>query len=151
MQEAMDTAHTRWSSGDLKGKPYTDFIGALPIPDQYVVSIGHMNYQVTNGGWAQWIDNRYHLRADVLKSGLAIVNTAASKRALSILCSVLSKYQKHQNNRFYGQFVNWTCDDCGDYDAMVDSIEPECDEYYAINLELLDDVEAFLLQVPNAS
>jgi hypothetical protein len=54
-QAIMNLAYESWEDG-LSMK---DWFEALSEIEKQAVSVGKMNYQVENGGFAQWIDNGY--------------------------------------------------------------------------------------------
>jgi hypothetical protein len=69
-QELMDEAYGLWKREENRHWKQEDFLENLePIP-RAAVMLGNMNYQVENGGWGQWADNRYYLCADQLLSVL---------------------------------------------------------------------------------
>lgn len=54
-QQLMDEAYNNWKSGWNK----RDFYLSLEPKHRAAVVIGNLNYQVENGGFYQWVDNRY--------------------------------------------------------------------------------------------
>ncbi len=62
MQALMDTAYARWQSAigpGARGMSKDEFWATLSAQERRAVFTGNLNQQVTNGGFAQWVDNRY--------------------------------------------------------------------------------------------
>lgn len=57
-QSLMDKAYDRWN-GEWKGFSYDQFVAQLDYAERLAVLAGNLNYQVCNGGFAQWFYNDY--------------------------------------------------------------------------------------------
>jgi hypothetical protein len=57
IQKLMTEAYERWR--ETPQWTMQAFWDQLSDEERYAVFIGNMNYQVENGGWIQWVDNRY--------------------------------------------------------------------------------------------
>lgn len=62
LQPIMDSAYEKW----VKGNSFGDFLVSLNILERNVVCIGKLNQQVCNGGFFQWIANKYNQRTEFL-------------------------------------------------------------------------------------
>jgi len=71
-QAHMDQAYDKWEEGDS----YVQFLSSLPTIEQYAVVLGNLNYQVGNGGIAQWTDDGYAIDStETLLEALATIGT----------------------------------------------------------------------------
>jgi hypothetical protein len=65
----MDAAYDKWNN-QWKGVNYEEFVNRLDYAERLAVLTGNLNYQVENGGWVQWFDNRYGKEAPLLRQTL---------------------------------------------------------------------------------
>lgn len=113
----MDSAYDKWA----KGMSMEDFYFSLPVIERKAIVLGNFNYQVENGGFSQWNINRYmSLHISELKQILMEMNTIISVSVLELV----------------KQYEGETEDEGDDLDS----------EYYKINEEFMQEVEAYLKQ-----
>lgn len=132
-QEIMDHAYHAW--GHHQEWSQEEFLDQLNAVERFAVHTGNLNYQVENGGWAQWADNGYasdetvaYLRRQLLKGGPASVNVLhIMERALPMLKELDNAAGDEDVSDIYAQ------------------LDPLCSEYYAINEAFMGEVEQRIL------
>lgn len=109
-QTLMDEAYAAWPC-DAEGnkKSYSDFIASLSGVRRAAVLLGNLNYQVQNGGFIQWIDNRYIDEIGLVFDALGVISGDATKEVVDILLDLNDEYEL--------------------YDQAVDDIRKVSDEY----------------------
>jgi hypothetical protein len=87
-QDLMHEAYESWRAEDMS---YEEFLDELDGVHRRAVILGNLNYQVNNGGFAQWVDNRYggedHQIARVIRA-LGRVDTASTRKTIELLQKV---------------------------------------------------------------
>lgn len=142
-QSLMDKAYARWrKGGDLEGKGDAEFVAALPEDQELAVRVGNMNYQVENGGWAQWYGNGYGKRDEEWL--MDFFDAHKEYAAFSWMARLLSNVAGIAEGPF-----DVTCDWCGgDGETEIDDETGEgevCDQCHGdgtIETDDLDNVEA---------
>lgn len=137
IQKIMDTAYARWNSGDLQNLNYKEFVDALSLREKIVVVFGNLNYQVYNGGFAQWQGNGYDVVAPVLVEALGKLPKYGPEVA------ALVKHLVNEKERFENLYADYRqdyemwgwdiphepdredFDDEESYEAAVDEYEQE--------------------------
>lgn len=117
LEGLMDAAYETF--GD---QTYAAFLSNLPAQQRKAVLIGNLNYQVENGGFGQWILNRYADYARDVMLVLREIGTDAAIATESLIMSARSAYRRD-----------------GD-DANLDAQDTA---FYSLNEQLLADAEAF--------
>ena len=87
----VDTAYDRWEANKTWSK--TKFWNQLSQVEKVAVFANSLEYQVLNGGFRQWIDNRYCTKTSmaVLKDTCFTINTPCSLRVLTMLETIENK------------------------------------------------------------
>lgn len=63
-QGLMDAAYERWNAeGGSGSKTYDQMLADCSALERRALLLGNLNYQVGNGGFVQWVDNGYGLKA----------------------------------------------------------------------------------------
>lgn len=162
-QGLMDRAYSKlekenWSKAEFIREHCSDL-------ERKAVLLGNLNYQVENGGFGQWVDNRYGIFWEDTIEVLRQIGTENAMKTINLI------------NRF-SQYINKNPDECEwlteiktnsviYYDEesdewLEDEIEEEinpgwdiaCEissEYYKFNQFLMDEIEIFLKNdgIPN--
>jgi len=121
-QRLVNEAYSQWEAN--QDWTYGKFIDRLPDRQRQAVLIANLNYQVENGGFAQWHLNEYSSRSNQLIAALEEIGTDTAIQVAQLVSRVVSKL-----------------DDADDEDYLEFS---EDDLFYAINAQLLTDCEAWL-------
>lgn len=154
-QELMDKAYDRWGKGgDLKDLEYLDFLDELEPLQRKAVVLGNLNYQVQNGGFSQWIGNRYWRTHRYLRRTLEQMPGPAAKAVLELIDPLLTKLTLVRvDPRQFSQM------DQADEDRLMVWLHGPMDEfgledeeqgqqlddkYYKLDDAFMDEVEAFL-------
>ncbi len=127
-QEVMDLAYKRYESG-MSQQAFWD---QLDAKERIAVFIGNMNYQVENGGWSQWMGNRYASEETVgfIERKLEEVNTPEALTVIQMLKTV----------RDFAEMFGWDLSgDIDDHD--FEELSSNDSEYYNVNNELMRQVE----------
>lgn len=82
-QQLMDTAHSKWAQSPRWS--VEEFFFNLTVPEKIACAVGHLNYQVENGGFIQWHCNGYSAARQDLRIALRAVNSETSKKVLEIV------------------------------------------------------------------
>lgn len=127
IQALMNAAYDRYQNGWSKQQ----FNDQLDAKERIAVFIGNMNYQVGNGGFSQWMYNRYATEETVglIERKLQEVNSPEAQVVLHLLEIV------RRNAVDYGWDLG-TMDDDDEFDGDIDT------EFYKVNEELMRQVEA---------
>jgi hypothetical protein len=114
------------------------FLDHCDPAERFAVVLGNFNYQVENGGFIQWWDNRYGTPRTVaeLQRYLTQIGTDSAKKALELVTSFNRKIRDAdpRNTRF----------DEGEWERVSINISKLDTQYYAFNAELMVEVEAFI-------
>ena len=124
-EKLMTAAYEKYGAKDTE----TKFVAKLPLLERYAVVLGNLNYQVENGGFAQWIDNRYVNNKDVLFEALKALNTVTAKLVSTLVTEVLALHAKLSRRP-------------ADDDGL--SYESHDKHYYMLQAQLLKDTETYL-------
>lgn len=130
-QDLMTKAYTKWA----KGLNYREFLYKLDVAERRAVVIGNLNYQVENGGFAQWVDNKYSDGIEFLREALTAVGTDTAKKVRDMayqafnLCEEESRYNRYDSE-----------DNDEDYRSPLDELDTR---YYELSDQLIVDVEKF--------
>lgn len=138
-QPIMDKAYAGWPNGGT----YDDFLFTLGGIEKIVVLIGNLNYQVCNGGFAQWADNRYGKHWQDVIRALNLIGTETAKQITKLVQTVGS--QLVYNNRGeldYGSSGGWDDEYCDNETAY--EFGAQDDAFYAINEQLMIDLAAYV-------
>lgn len=124
--KTLENANLRWR---LKNFNYDEMLLSCNQIELVAVLIASLNYQVTNGGFDQWIANKYSRKLKELLQCLDLVGTETSKKVKNLLL-VLTDTITH----YSGQ------------SKQLDRLYEGDKAYYAINCQLLDDVEKYIAE-----
>jgi hypothetical protein len=58
-QQLMDEVYAFWGLDGNRGMTRAQVLEVFDLKHKAAVQLGNMNYQVENGGWVQWHENRY--------------------------------------------------------------------------------------------
>lgn len=132
IESRMEKAHAWWQDKDIG---LADFYEALTPTTRKAVAVGHLNYQVHNGGFLQWHDNRYAAcGASTIKALCRELNTKTSEKVASLITAALLAVE-------YNERVSNEDEENG---VFFESTRPYDDAYYAIADQFLAEVEAWL-------
>lgn len=132
LQTLMNTAYAKFT----KGRNREEWFEELDYKERCAVAIGNLNYQVENGGFAQWADNGY-----------AALNGAFAVR-------FMRKHGEDQMADLVVQAMDVLQDvinDCGTIfseEPGEDALEALDSEFYATNAAWLVRVDAILGEAP---
>ncbi len=70
---------------DLKGASYWEFVQALPVLQRQAVLLTHLDEQVRNGGFYQWIHNGFAVYVDEVSQVLGAIGSETAAKVRSIL------------------------------------------------------------------
>jgi hypothetical protein len=125
LQDVMDSAYKKW----VPDTSYYDFLLSLTPTERAIVVIGNLNYQVENGGFSQWKDNRYNDGAEFLFHALKEVGTPLAKQVEDLVTKYLDS---EPDNSSWDEDDSWN--EGGDGDGL-DS------EFYKINSDFMKEVQ----------
>lgn len=122
IQPIMDAAYAKWSDNWTQ----RFFWMNLTYIEKVAVFVGNLNYQVENGGFYQWVDNRYSECLPELKIILDEIGTPTAKRVKQLARAAVEIVRELEND-----------DDWFESDEMDN-------EYYAIKELFLSDTAVYL-------
>lgn len=133
LQKIMNVAYENWRKTDWS---QAKFWLHLSYSQKVAVYFGNLNYQVYNGGFFQWHDNRYSKCANELILILEDVNTNSSMAVANIIRQVMSevKYRTPSNSWFYDDEEDEEYYDLDEYD----------NEFYDISEILMVEIVEYL-------
>ena len=102
-QQLMNAAYDKWqeqgrkceatskAAGDVVARSWTyaQFLRELSVAERRAVMLGNLNYQVENGGFAQWVDNGYASDSGSELLDILPEMGEASKKVCDLVRSVL--------------------------------------------------------------
>jgi hypothetical protein len=127
-QQLMDQAYARFQANRHWSRD--QFIMRLNWLETVAVLTGNLNYQVENGGFAQWHDNGYSEHTKQLLEVLNEINTDTSKQVVELVLEFMGGIRELEDEE--------------DWEVLVNTSDDISDRFYAINKQLLSDVEDFL-------
>jgi len=135
IQKLMDQAYARWS----EGMGPDEFWAQLSAAEEVAVATGNLNYQVENGGFSQWLGNRYATPASVavLRATLARCGEPG-EAGLKILNEFLSAIAWDQ-----GEYDESALDD-EDWDTMQAACDRLSSAFYKVNTAMVEAVDAYV-------
>jgi hypothetical protein len=137
IESRMEKAHAWWQDKDIG---LADFYEALTPTTRKAVAVGHFNYQVHNGGFSQWHDNRYAAcGASTVKALCRELNTKTSEKVASLITAALLAVEANER----------IANDDEDRMDFIEDTSPYDDAYYAISEQFLAEVEAWLAKNSN--
>lgn len=134
LQAVMDRCY-EWCRKCGYDMSYGQFLKSLRDNDRAVVTCGNLNYQVENGGFNQWLDNRYDSGAPYLLAMCDEIASPATKQVAELVREAMRR--NDVNNRMFESNAFDPIDE--DYLSM-DSLD---ESYYAISDQFLTDVAAW--------
>ena len=155
-QDIMNEAYARWQNNDWSQE---QFWNQLSYVEKVAVFTGNLNYQVENGGFAQWIDNGYSDCADDL---IDILSKLGTSTCLIVAGMIKNAMERKENANYECFYCLHGCEcppeiyedqDDNEYEDYVCWCECECTyaEYddldtgfYKINDQFLADVQEWL-------
>jgi hypothetical protein len=144
-QNLMDRAYDRWQSAEQMSKQA--FWDQLDAAERVAVFCGNMNYQVENGGFAQWLDNGYGTD-ETIRFIIRLnkrLDTDAAKQVNELLFQLLATLR---NFRIEDPSDTWRdLDEC-DADEFMDCLNPLDTKFYDVNDAWCTDLEALLTKEP---
>lgn len=137
MQELMTQAYERWQAN--RDWSIEKFWDQLDADERMAVFTGNFNYQVENGGFIQWYDNRYAQPqvVDYLLRLCDDINTDASKKVKELIKSFKNALKSCQVDRRGDLEIE-------DWDALCDTCNGLDSPYYEINQQFLEDMEKYI-------
>lgn len=138
----LDGAYDRWNRQDYLTLDYPAFVATCGAPERNAMLLGSLNYQVTNGGFRQWVDNGYGLLAHETISALRWVGGDNAAATIAMIQKIIPHIAFGRPNRGWADY--WLRDEWSD-DCIGEEIADHLDEgYYAIMDALMTDIEAAL-------
>ncbi len=131
LQGLMTKAYDKFTT-DLT---YDQFVFQLDFDEKVAVLAGNLNYQVENGGFMQWADNGYISQMDALSIVLEQIDTETTNKVAHMLRHVADLTQDDEYQR---------CD--GAWEDFVSGCDHLDTDFYKINQQFLDEVEAFIVK-----
>ncbi len=135
-QTLMTRAYKKWANG----MTYLDFLQALNVTERRAVTLGNLNYQVGNGGFLQWADNRYIQGLEHLREALTAVGTPAAVKVLAIVNQAAETYERNET-----KLRRWVDTDDAEDDTFecLDEFDSAFNE---VSAQLLRDSDNFFRQ-----
>lgn len=132
LQAIMDAAYDKAkAAGWATIRTHADHLDLLDMIERRVVVIGWLNYQVCNGGFHQWADNRYGSEWRATIRALEAVDGPACREVARLVQEVGGRleYNRHGN-------LKYARNEWGDYDEGDDTynFDEQDDTFYADNL-----------------
>jgi hypothetical protein len=134
-QAVMNGAYEKWQNG----WSYENFLDHLTYLERCVVVTGNLNYQVENGGFAQWYDNNYHTGANTLLCFLEnelATDTAKDAAQLVRRCIAENEQYESKYHTDWYEYEYGERPETGDLDNA----------YYAINETLMSELESYVIR-----
>lgn len=163
-QQVMDRCYDAWPTVKKEhwdGEEYDDecsyaeFIESLSEEDARLVVLGNLNYQVTNGGFSQWVYNEYSDFIDLALAATADIGTPSAKRLHDLLLEVdgtLSYYEGamkdiHEAVKYDYPALDEAKEEIMEMlqDKMHDALGAYDDEYYEFNEQLVVEINQWLM------
>lgn len=117
--------------------------GQLDLLHQEAVVLANLNYQVQNGGFEQWIDNRYIVKIARVQNALSNIHTSTSITVKQLLSGVsryidvklLSKNRGYYLNDSYAGYEDEYLEKCrranSEYRELKDKLMNDIENYFA--------------------
>jgi hypothetical protein len=141
-QELMNQAYEKWRQNDWTQQVFWQH---LDFVEKVAVYTGNLNYQVENGGFAQWIDNGY---SDCATELIDILEDDIGTEAAIEIAAMIKTASKRQ------EYDDQECDCCTGHcwheedECMCECSYPDYDDldkkFYEINQQFLVDVQEWL-------
>jgi hypothetical protein len=135
-QSLMDKAYDRWQN---KGWSKEEFHDSLDAKERFAVHTGNFNYQVENGGFVQWWDNRYGTPAtvDFLLRACDRINTSTALQVKELVKQFKSIMRDKDPRKHMDE---------GEWEDIYASLEEAGldKKYYEINEQFMKDCESHL-------
>lgn len=145
-QDYMDSAYEKWRNDvNLQGQPYETFATALERNEKVAVMLGNLNSQVHNGGFLQWIDNKY---AKVINDVIVCLNAipgSGVKEVMLILLMIKPYISYDPLSSVSGINDRYMDFDGNTRDEVIEDLREADERFYAINDQFMDEVGAWLL------
>lgn len=150
-QSLMDEAYALWRTSEPRWL-YEEFLANLDPLHRAAVMLGNMNYQVENGGWGQWTDNKYAICWDQLKLVLSeMAETCPLAPTVSRLAADSVKAYTESERIRPSDFASEADDEVDEYD-LYEEAQAECyarcdghsDRYYEFNDDWMIQCEIWL-------
>lgn len=155
-QKMMDESYEIWKKSSRLS--YLDFLEKVnnELGDGYVNAVitGNLNYQVTNGGFYQWYDNRYYKTIDQLIDFLKL-NFENEKLVIKVI-SLLEEFKEElcfisiglkeckKLSHGYQEFLTESLDN-----KFQEKLENLDSEYYSINEDFMNILENYFKKKEN--
>lgn len=135
-QSLMNQAYDRWQKSDPHWSKQ-EWEDTFTPQERFAVHTGNFNYQVCNGGFMQWWDNRYGTPSTVefLLRAMERMNTDTAKAVAELLKEYKRAIDDHNNTRYADE---------QDYEEIIDRLDPLDKKFYEIDEQFLKDCEAHL-------
>lgn len=150
-QSLINVAYERWAhGGDLEGKAYEEFVRSLDDISAYAVTFQNLNYQVENGGFSQWYQNRFYSDIDTILQGLVLLGTATA--VCEVMIDVVGTMDYYESLTKEYKSAARHADHLSDF---LDTFEEMCDKllhkdlseldarYMTYSSLLMDEIEAY--------
>lgn len=125
-QELMLESFNIWE--ESQGMDRAEWMFRLSFGQRVGVLTGTLNYQVENGGFAQWHENDYSEFSQDLLRVLKLINTEATVRVSNLVRHVMNVVDNENHER----------------EELMEVSDWASDEFYTFNKQYLADVESFL-------
>lgn len=135
-QTLMDRAYAKYKGhNDWDNETFLDH---CDLAERFAIVLGNFNYQVENGGFIQWWDNRYGTprTMEELKRYLTQIGTDKAMKALELV----NKFA----NIVRGKNPRTNSFDEDEWNGVSEKTSKLDSTYYNINGELMEDVEFFI-------
>lgn len=139
-QATMDRAYDRWQAN--QGMTQQAFWDQLDADERIAVFCGNLNYQVENGGFAQWFDNGY--ATDETLGFLLRFTGTHSGEAMKAVNQILYEFSHAVARCGLDLNDGWRNMDEEDAEWFMDLIDPLNDRFYKVNEAWVAEVEAIL-------
>lgn len=144
-QQLMDQAYDRWQKNQHWSQE--EFFDELTPAEKFAVAFGNLNYQVENGGFAQWWGNDYGTAETVayLKRQSRKLGDVGA-RLDAMLDEYLEETKGLTQDKFWREYCSnqWGDGDEELFEPTQENLDELTDRFYALNQELLAAVEAHL-------
>ncbi len=129
-QQLMDKAYDRYEKLSKE-----DFWDQLDAEERVAVAIGNMNYQIENGGFIQWFDNRYATK-ETIKFIKRVLNHINQKTCLQVI-DLIKRFEAILPD-LEEMAEDGECEDAYTFTECLDK------DYYKINDAFMEEVEQAL-------
>lgn len=142
-QEIMDRAYAKWRDPD--GEPIADLTkenwwDLLDDEEKVAVANGNFNYQVCNGGFSQWDDNRYATdeAIELIVETCESLKTYEGQKVINLIEKFVRIREDFAENDEEGDETAWN--------IYYEGTSELSDQFYDFNKKWLEQVDAKLVE-----